>query len=151
MTFEDCYKVINVNINGTFRVTQAVGQEMIKRLKGKIRNISSYAGNPGTAPLYPNAISYNTSRGAVNAFTQNLAVKRAQYSINLNAVAPGWFPTKMSAWSFEHGREILLSRIAMKRYGKMEDLMGVAVFPDSAPSDCITGRIIPVDGGLTAW
>ncbi|MFZ0927730.1 MAG: SDR family oxidoreductase [Syntrophobacteraceae bacterium] len=149
--FEAWQKVIDINIHGTFRCTQAVGKEMIKMHKGKIINISSYAGSRGTDPEYLNSIPYNTSKGALDAFTRDLAVKWAQYDIHVNAIAPGWFPTKMTKWTFEHNGEAILSRIPMKHFGKMEDLMGVVVFLASAASDYITGQIIGVDGGLTAW
>lgn len=151
MKFEDWKKVIDTNVNGTFLCTRTVGRVMIEQRKGKIINISSYAGARGSDPAYLNAIAYNTSKGAINTLTMDLAVKWAQYNINVNCIAPGWFPTKMSKWSFEHGGDVLLSRIPMKRYGKMEELMGVAVFLASAASDYMTGQIIGVDGGLSAW
>ena len=149
--FEDWRKVIDLNINGTFQCTQAVGQEMIKRQQGKIINISSYSGSRGTDPAYFDAIPYNTSKGALNTFTQDLAVKWARHHITVNAIAPGWFPTKMTLGTFEQHGEKLLSRIPMNRYGQMADLMGVVVFLASSASNYITGQIIAVDGGLTAW
>jgi len=149
--FEDWRKVIDVNIHGTFRCTQTVGRQMIKQRKGKIINISSYAGSRGTDPQYLDAIPYNTSKGAINTFTRDLAVKWARYNINVNCIAPGWFPTKMTKWSFEHEGEAIFSHIPMKRHGKMEEIMGVAVFLASAASDYMTGQIVGVDGGLTAW
>jgi len=150
MSFEAWQKVIDVNINGTFRCTQLVGREMIKLRKGKIINISSYTGSRGTDPEYLNAIAYNTSKGAVDAFTRDLAVKWAKYNINVNSIAPGWFPTKMTKWTFDNKGEAILARIPMKRYGKMEEIMGVAVFLASAASDYMTGQVVYVDGGLTA-
>jgi len=151
MTFADWYKVIDLNINGTFRITQAVGREMIKQRSGKIINISSYAGSRGTDPLYLNALPYNTSKGAIQSFTMDLAVKWAQYGINVNCIAPGWFPTKMSKWSFDNGGEAIIARTPMKRYGKLEEIMGITIFLASAASDFVTGQVIGVDGGLTAW
>ena len=148
---EEWRKVIELNINGTFRCTQMVGKEMIKMRKGKIINISSYAGSRGTDPEYLNAIAYNTSKGAIDAFTRDLAVKWAQYNINVNSIAPGWFPTKMTKWTFENKGNAILARIPMKRYGQMTDIMGAVVFLASAASDYITGQIVGVDGGLTAW
>jgi NAD(P)-dependent dehydrogenase (short-subunit alcohol dehydrogenase family) len=148
---EDWQKVIDINVNGTFRCTQAVGKAMIRRGSGKIINISSYAGARGADPLYLDALPYNTSKGALNTFTKDLAVKWARHNITVNAIAPGWFPTRMSKWSLDNGGESLLSRIPMKRYGKMEELMGVVVFLASPASDYMTGQIIGVDGGLSAW
>jgi NAD(P)-dependent dehydrogenase (short-subunit alcohol dehydrogenase family) len=144
-------KVINLNINGTFRCTQRVGKEMIKQNRGKVINISSYAGSRGTDPKYLDAIAYNTSKGALNTFTMDLAVKWAKYNINVNAVAPGWFPTKMTEWTFSHRGEAILAHTPMKRFGQLDELKGVVVFLSSKASDFLTGQIIGLDGGLTAW
>ncbi len=151
ITFEDWKKVVDLNINATFRCTQIVGQSMIKDQSGKIINISSYAGSRGTDPAYLNAIPYNTTKGAVNTFTKDLAVKWAQHNITVNAIAPGWFPTKMTQWVFKNRGEAILARIPLGRYGLMEELMGVIVFMASPASNYLTGQIIAVDGGLTAW
>ena len=151
IAFEDWKKVIDLNLNATFQCTQIVGREMITRQRGKIINISSYSGSRGTDPAYLDAIPYNTSKGALNVFTQDLAVKWAKYNITVNAIAPGWFPTKMTRWTFDNRGEAILSRIPLKRYGKMEELAGVAIFLASRASDYLTGQIIAVDGGLTAW
>ena len=151
IAFDDWKKVVDLNLNATFRCTQIVGREMIKRRQGKIINISSYAGCRGTDPAYLNAIAYNASKGALNIFTQDLAVKWAQHNITVNAIAPGWFPTKMTQWTFDNLGDKILARIPLKRYGKMEELMGVIVFLASPASNYLTGQIIAVDGGLTAW
>ena len=151
MPYEAWQKVIDLNINGTFRCTQRVGKEMIKQNSGKIINISSYAGSRGTDPSYLDALPYNTSKGALNTFTMDLAVKWAKYSINVNAIAPGWFPTKMTEWSFSHQGEAILARTPMKRFGQLNELKGIVIFLSSKASDYLTGQIIGVDGGLTAW
>jgi NAD(P)-dependent dehydrogenase (short-subunit alcohol dehydrogenase family) len=135
MPYEAWDKVINLNINGTFRCTQRIGKEMIKHNRGKIINISSYAGSRGTDPKYLDAIPYNTSKGALNA----------------NAIAPGWFPTKMTEWTFSHRGEAILARTPMNRFGQLEELKGIVIFLSSKASDYLTGQIIGVDGGLTAW
>jgi gluconate 5-dehydrogenase len=144
-------KVIDLNINGTFRCIQKVGREMIKAGGGKIINISSYAGSRGTDPAYLNAIPYNASKGAVNTLTMDLAVKWAKYNINVNCVAPGWFPTKMTEWTFDNNGEKILARIPMQRYGDLEEMKGVVVFLSAPASNYVTGQILSVDGGLTAW
>lgn len=151
ISFEDWKKVVDLNLNGTFRLTQMVGREMIEQKGGKIINISSYSGARGTDPAYLNAIPYNTTKGALNIFTQDLAVKWAPYNITVNAIAPGWFPTKMTQWAFDNHGQAILDRIPLRRYGNLEDLMGVIVFMASPASNYITGQIIAVDGGLTAW
>ena len=151
MPYEGWQKVIDLNINGTFRCTQSVGKEMIKQNHGKIINITSYAGSRGTDPVYLDAIPYNTSKGALNVFTMDLAVKWAKYNINVNAIAPGWFPTKMTEWTFSHRGEAILARTPMKRFGQLTELKGIVVFLASKASDYLTGQVIGVDGGLTAW
>ena len=151
ITMEDWQKVIDLNISGTFRITQRVGKEMIKQKQGKIINISSYAGLMGTDPDYLNAIPYNTSKGAINAFTKDLATKWAKYNIHVNGMAPGWFYSKMSQWTYDNCREEVFSRLLIKRFGKEDDFKGVVIFLASRAPDFMTGQILSVDGGMTAW
>jgi NAD(P)-dependent dehydrogenase (short-subunit alcohol dehydrogenase family) len=148
---EDWQKVVDLNITGTFRCTQKVGREMIKRKSGKIINISSYTGLRGTDPEYMNAIPYNTSKGALIVFTKDLATKWARHNINVNCIAPGWFPTKMSRWILENMDDKIIPRLLIKRFGNDDDLKGVVVFLASRASDYMTGQVLSVDGGLTAW
>ncbi|MFS0576440.1 SDR family oxidoreductase [Sporosarcina sp. 179-K 3D1 HS] len=149
MSYDAWKKVMDVNITGTFLMSQAVGKVMIEQNSGKIINITSIAGFGGTPP-YMQATGYNTSKGAVMTFTKDLAVKWGQYNINVNAIAPGFFPTKMSKGLIEKGKETILSRIPMNRLGKDSDIQGVAVFLASSASDYITGDIVTVDGGTHA-
>ena len=124
---------------------------MIKRKSGKIINISSYSGLRGTDPEYLNAIPYNTSKGAMVSFTKDLATKWAKYNIAVNCIAPGWFYTKMTEWTLENKGNTIFSRLLIKRFGDEDDLKGVVVFLASRASDYMTGQILSVDGGLTAW
>lgn len=151
MPYDAWHKVIELNLNGTFRLTQRVGKEMIKNKSGKIINITSYAGSRGTDPVYLDAIPYNATKGALNAMTKDLAVKWAKYGIHVNAIAPGWFPTKMTKWIFDNRGEAILARTPMQRYGKLDELKGIVVFLASQASDFLTGQVIGIDGGLTAW
>jgi NAD(P)-dependent dehydrogenase (short-subunit alcohol dehydrogenase family) len=151
LKIEDWKKVIDLNITGTFQFTQRVGKEMIKQGRGKIINIVSYAGLIGTDPEYLNAIAYNTSKGALIAFTKDLAVKWAKYEIQVNAISPGWFLTEMTKWSTEHHGKKMMDRLLVKRFGGEDDLKGAVVFLASKASDYVTGHILCVDGGLTAW
>jgi len=151
ISIEDWQKVIDLNVTGTFRITQRAGREMIKQEKGKIINISSYSGNLGTNPDYFDAIPYNTSKGAINTFTKDLAVKWAKYNINVNCLAPGWFYSKMSEWVYENKREEIFKRSLIKRFGKDDDIKGAIVFLASKASDFMTGQVLCVDGGITAW
>lgn len=142
-------KVMDVNVTGTFIMSQEVGKVMIKQNKGKIINIASIAGFGGT-PAFMQAIGYNTSKGAIITFTKDLAVKWGEYNINVNAIAPGFFPTKMSEVLIEHGKEYILSATPLKRLGSDEDLKGAALFLAAKASDYITGDILTVDGGAHA-
>jgi len=151
ISLEGWKKVIDLNVTGTFRITQKVGRVMIGQRRGKIINISSYAGLRGTDPEYLDAIPYNTSKGAINILTKDLAVKWAKYNIHVNAIAPGWFQTKMTKWVFENRRENILSKSLIKRFGEPDDLKGAVVFLASRASDFMTGQILCVDGGLTVW
>lgn len=148
---EDWKKVIDLNITGTFQITQKVGREMIKQRNGKIINIASYAGLRGTDPKFVNAIAYSTSKGALIAFTKDLAVKWSGYGIRVNAIAPGWFVTEMTKWSMEHHERNVVDHLLIKRFGGKDDLKGAVVYLASRASDYVTGHILCVDGGLMAW
>lgn len=151
LKIEGWKKVIDLNVTGTFLFTQRIGREMIKQGSGKIINIVSYAGLMGTDPEYLDAIAYNTSKGALIAFTKDLAVKWARYGIQVNAIAPGWFVTDMTKWSRENFEKKMINRFLIKRFGGEDDLKGAVVFLASKASDYVTGHILCVDGGLMAW
>jgi NAD(P)-dependent dehydrogenase (short-subunit alcohol dehydrogenase family) len=144
-------KVLEVNVTGTFLFSQKAGRVMIEQKKGKIINMSSYAGLRGCDPEYMDAIAYNTSKGAIISFTRDLAVKWAKYNINVNAIAPGWFLTRMTKWSRENKGDKILERLLIKRFGGEDDLKGTVIFLASRASDYITGQVLCLDGGLTAW
>lgn len=150
MTLESFQKVLNVNVVGTFLVSQAVGKVMTKQNYGKIINIASVAGLKGADPKYMDAIGYHTSKGGVLTFTKDLAVKWGPRGIYVNAIAPGFFPTKMSEVLIERGGDYLIENTPLRKFGTENDLKGVAVFLSSAASDFITGETIVVDGGSIA-
>ncbi|KAA0548162.1 SDR family oxidoreductase [Bacillus sp. BGMRC 2118] len=150
MPIEAWEKVLKVNVTGTFLMSQEVGKVMIEQKSGKIINISSVAGLGGTDPRFMDTIGYNTSKGAVITFTKDLAVKWGKYNINVNAIAPGFFPTKMSKVLIEHGKEQILGATPLGRFGTDNDLKGAAVFLASHAADFITGNVIIVDGGTHA-
>jgi NAD(P)-dependent dehydrogenase (short-subunit alcohol dehydrogenase family) len=150
MQLEHWNKVIETNLTGTFLFSQAAGKFMIAQRRGKIINIASIAGMRGAPPEFQ-AIGYHASKGGVIAFTKDLACKWAMHNINVNAIAPGWFPTNMSGVVIERNREALRRRIPLGRFGSEFDLKGAAVFLASAASDFITGHILAVDGGQSAW
>jgi NAD(P)-dependent dehydrogenase (short-subunit alcohol dehydrogenase family) len=149
MRLEHWNKVIETNLTATFLFSQAVGKIMVPRKRGKVINISSVAGLRG-APSELQAIGYHASKGGVIAFTKDLACKWGQYNIQVNVIAPGWFPTHMSEVVIERNREKFLQRIPLGRFGGEDDLKGAAVFLASHASDFVTGQVLVVDGGQTA-
>jgi NAD(P)-dependent dehydrogenase (short-subunit alcohol dehydrogenase family) len=160
MRLEDWNKVIETNLTGTFLCAQAVGKVMIrqgrgensacKNSAGKIINIASVAGLGGAPEELP-AIGYHASKGGVISFTKDLACKWASHNIQVNAIAPGWFPTHMSNRVLEHHEELFLSHIPLRRFGNEHDLKGAAVFLASDASNYVTGHVLVVDGGQSAW
>jgi NAD(P)-dependent dehydrogenase (short-subunit alcohol dehydrogenase family) len=150
MRLEDWTKVIETNLTGTFLCAQAVGKTMMQQGRGKIINIASVAGLGGAPPELP-AIGYHASKGGVISFTKDLACKWAMHNIQVNAIAPGWFPTHMSNRVLEHHRDLFLSHIPLRRFGNDHDLKGAAVFLASDASNYVTGHVLVVDGGQSAW
>lgn len=150
MTLEQWNKVLSTNLTGTFLFCQAVGKAMTTQRAGKIINIASVAGLGGASSEL-HAIGYHASKGGVIAFTKDLACKWAPYNVQVNALAPGWFPTHMSEWTIEHRKNELLSKIPLGRFGGDDDLKGAAVFLASDASAYVTGHVLVVDGGQTAW
>jgi gluconate 5-dehydrogenase len=150
MSLADWNKVLETNLTGTFLCSQAAGKVMIKQGGGKIINVASVAGLRGAPPETVQAIGYHASKGGVIAFTKDLAWKWARHNIQVNALAPGWFPTHMSDWVIEHKKEHLLEHIPLRRFGSDHDLKGAAVFLASAASDYVTGHVLVVDGGQSA-
>jgi NAD(P)-dependent dehydrogenase (short-subunit alcohol dehydrogenase family) len=150
MTLEQWDKVLATNLTGTFLFCQAVGRAMAAQGSGKIINIASVAGLVGASSELQ-AIGYHASKGGVIAFTKDLACKWAPHNIQVNAIAPGWFPTHMSEWIIQHRKDSLLAKIPLGRFGGDHDLKGAAVFLSSEASAYVTGHVLVVDGGQTAW
>jgi len=149
MTLEQWNKVIETNLTGTFLFSQTVGRTMIAQRSGKIINITSVAGLRGSSPKF-SAIGYSSSKGGVIIFTKDLACKWGMHNIQVNAIAPGWFPTDMSEKVIERNKESLLAGIPLGRFGGPQDLKGAAIFLASSASDFVTGQILAVDGGQSA-
>jgi NAD(P)-dependent dehydrogenase (short-subunit alcohol dehydrogenase family) len=150
MPLEAWNKVIETNLTGTFLFAQAVGKVMIPQRRGKIINIASVAGLHGAPPEFQ-ATGYHASKGGVITLTKDLACKWAMHNIYVNAIAPGWFPTNMSGVVIERNKEMLRKRIPLGRFGSEQDLKGAAVLLASAASDFVTGHVLVVDGGQSAW
>jgi NAD(P)-dependent dehydrogenase (short-subunit alcohol dehydrogenase family) len=139
--------ILNVNVTGTFLCCQKAGRVMIGQRYGRIINLASIASFRGAEPEIMDAIGYQTSKGAVVTMTRDLAAKWARNGINVNAIAPGWFPTHMSRSFLEVQGEILLNHIPLRRFGGDEELKGAVVFLASQASSYVTGHVLCVDGG----
>jgi gluconate 5-dehydrogenase len=152
MPLERFRAVLEVNLTGTFLMSQAVGRAMIARGQGgAIVNIASVAGLIGGHPEFINTVGYATSKAGVINMTRDLATSWARHGIRVNAIAPGWFPSKMSRALLERYGEQMLQGIPLHRWGQPDELKGVIVFLASPASGYITGQTIVVDGGATAW
>jgi gluconate 5-dehydrogenase len=143
-------KVMNLNVRGYFLLSQAIAKKsMIARRSGHIINIASIAGLNGNPPGL-NTIAYNTSKGAVLNFTRALAAEWGQYNITVNAICPGFFPSKMTAGTLKaFGAENLAAGAPLKRLGDDEDLKGICLLFASDAGKHITGQWLAVDGGVS--
>ena len=143
------HKVINLNVNAPFFLSREVGRRsMIPRQQGKIINIASVAGLKGTAAGV-HTIAYNTSKAAMINFTRTLASEWGRYNINVNAICPGFFPSKMSSGLLEKVQDAVLARAPLHRIGGEEDLKGAVVFLASEASRHMTGQYLALDGGTS--
>ncbi len=145
---EEWENVINTNLRSYFYTARKIIPYMVEQKDGKIINISSIHGLFGTE----SALTYCTSKGAINNFTKQLAVDYSKHQININAINPGTIKTAMSK-PFREDPEILKNyryRTLLPRLGKPEDIADAALFLASSESDFITGHCLIVDGGWTA-
>ncbi len=143
-------KVMNLNIRGYFILSQHIAKHsMIPKKSGRIINIASIAGLNGN-PKGMNTIAYSTSKGAVVNFTKTLAAEWGQYNINVNAICPGFFMTKLAEGLIKTlGEEKMASHAPLNRLGDEEDLKGVTLLFASAAGKHITGQWLAVDGGVS--
>ena len=144
----DWNEIFDTNLTGTLRACQVFGRHMIDRGKGRIINIASLS----TFVALFEVAAYSASKAAVASLTKSLAIEWAPRGVCVNAIAPGVFRTALNQKLLdetERGREFLL-RTPMKRFGKVEELAGAAVFLASDAASFITGEILVVDGGFLA-
>jgi 3-oxoacyl-[acyl-carrier protein] reductase len=144
MKQEDWEEVLRVNLTGSFLVTQAAMQGMIKERWGRIINISSVVGQMGNA----GQANYVASKAGMIGLTKTLAQELAGRNITVNAVAPGFIETDMTAVLNEQLKEKMLSLIPAKRFGSAEDVAGVVTFLASDAAAYVTGQVIGVNGGM---
>jgi len=141
----DWLHVMDVNLNGYFRVGKAVARGMIEKRSGKIINISSVLGTTAV----PLGSAYCVSKGAINQLTKAWAVEWARYNIQVNAVAPAFISTDINRKQFEDEKfkKKILSRIPAGRMEEADDLIGPITFLSCKASDYVTGHVLNVDGG----
>jgi NAD(P)-dependent dehydrogenase (short-subunit alcohol dehydrogenase family) len=144
-------KVMNLNVRGIFVLSQAIGKHcFIPRKSGSIINVASIAGLGGN-PAFMKTVAYNTSKAAVINFTKALAGEWGHYGIRVNAICPGFFPSKMTAGLLSSvGEEKMAQTAPLLRIGDDEDLKGLTVLFASDAGKHITGQALAVDGGVSA-
>jgi NAD(P)-dependent dehydrogenase (short-subunit alcohol dehydrogenase family) len=143
-------KVMNTNVRGYFILSQHIAKHcMIERCSGRIINIASITGLGGNPPDMQ-TIAYNTSKGAVVNFTRALAAEWGRYGITVNAICPGFFPSKMTAATLRSfGEDTLAAHAPLRRLGDDEDLKGITLLYASDAGKHITGQWLAVDGGVS--
>jgi NAD(P)-dependent dehydrogenase (short-subunit alcohol dehydrogenase family) len=144
-------RVMDLNVRGVFLLTQAVGRRsMLPRRAGRIINVASIAGLAGNPPGTMKTLAYNTSKGAIVNFTRTLAGEWGEFGINVNAIAPGFFPSRMTHGLLAQKGEQLAGHAPLNRLGGDEDLKGAVVLFASDAGRHITGQILAIDGGVSA-
>lgn len=149
-TVEDLDVVWEVNMRGLYAVTQAMLPQLIESPAGKIVNVGSL----GSLLGLEQRAAYAATKGAVRQYTQSLAVDLGRYGVCVNAIAPGYIETRMSAdWiaTDEHRRSRMLERILLGRFGRPDDVEGAFVYLSAPASNYVTGQLIVVDGGWSSW
>ena len=148
LSFEDFQQVMDVNVNGVWRMARAVVPHMKKVGYGRIVNLASTLGLVGLSNRTP----YTSSKGAVAQMTRALGLELAEFGITCNAICPGPFLTPMNVpiKDDEQTKKFIVGAVALERWGEMEEIQGAAIFLSSNASSYMTGSMLVVDGGWTA-
>ena len=149
MPLEKWQAVLDVNLTGAFLFSQRVGRVMLARSGGVIINVASVAGLKGMAEYGPSTVGYVASKGGLIAMTRELAARWGRRGIRVNAIAPGYFPSRMSERVLDQIQDRVEEHTPLGRIGRQGELKGVAVFLASPASGFITGQTIVVDGGAS--
>lgn len=144
MSEEDFDKVININLKGCFNTMRHISRQMLKQKGGKIINISSVTGIMGNA----GQANYCASKAGIIGLTKSAARELGSRSITVNAVAPGFIDTEMTASLPESVKETMIEQTLLKRMGNAAEVAAVVAFLASEAADYVTGQVISVDGGM---
>jgi len=148
VTDEDWTRIVDVNLNGTFRANQIFGRQMIKQQRGSIINIGSMT----SFVSFSEVAAYAASKGGVLMLTRTLACEWARHNVRVNGLAPGVFRTPLNTKVLDIPERFaaIAGRTPMGRVGNVEELVGAAIFLASDASSFVTGEMLPVDGGFLA-
>jgi NAD(P)-dependent dehydrogenase (short-subunit alcohol dehydrogenase family) len=149
ITYAEWQHVLNVNLGSTFHFCQEVGRYMVEQKYGRIINMGSIVGTLGL----PDLTAYAASKGAIISLTKSLALEWAKYNININVLAPGFCKTSY-AENFKNNSDLYdftIERTPMKKWGESSDIANACVFLASGLSNYVTGEVLTVDGGWSAW
>lgn len=151
MPVEHFRRVLDTNATGTFLVAQAAARRMIPRGRGVIVNTASITGLVGAPAAVLQAVGYSASKGAVIAMTRQLATEWGAHGIRVNAIAPGFFPSRMSDGVIAKSGDRMAADVPLGRLGRAGELKGAVLFLASDAASYITGQVLVVDGGATIW
>jgi 3-oxoacyl-[acyl-carrier protein] reductase len=144
MSLDEWQKVLDINLSAAFLVARTVGRDMIRKRAGSIINMASVVGIHGNG----GQATYSASKAGLIAVTKSLAIETASRGVRVNAVAPGYIATDMTAGLPDKVKETFIEKIPLKRMGTAQDIANAVLFLASDDSTYITGQVLPVDGGM---